>query len=95
MESSAGVVIVGAGIVGCSVAEHLSRLGWRDVVVLDQGPLFETGGSTHAPGPCSSNPSRCDRPAKYSVGRYLGIEGTPGHVVPGRAAEVRNPRAGG
>src|SRR5215213_7123271 len=51
MESRAGVVIVGAGIVGCSVAEHLSRLGWRDVVVLEQGPLFETGGSTsHAPG---------------------------------------------
>ncbi|HYQ84049.1 MAG TPA: FAD-dependent oxidoreductase, partial [Rubrobacter sp.] len=51
MESSAGCVIIGAGIVGCSVAEHLSRLGWRDVVVLDQGPLFEAGGSTsHAPG---------------------------------------------
>src|SRR5829696_112773 len=46
MESSAGVVIIGAGIVGCSVAEHLTRLGWRDLLVLDQGPLFEAGGST-------------------------------------------------
>ena len=45
------VVIVGAGIVGCSAAYHLTRLGWRDVVVLEQGPLFETGGSSsHAPG---------------------------------------------
>lgn len=48
---SAQVVVIGAGIVGCSVAFHLSRMGWRDIVVLDQGPLFETGGSTsHAPG---------------------------------------------
>ena len=49
--TKARAVIVGAGIVGCSVAYHLAKLGWRDVVVLDQGPLFETGGSTsHAPG---------------------------------------------
>ena len=47
----ARVVIIGAGIAGCSVAYHLTELGWRDVVVVDQGPLFETGGSTsHAPG---------------------------------------------
>ena len=47
----ARVVIIGAGIVGCSAAYHLTRLGWRDVVVLDQGPLFRAGGSTsHAPG---------------------------------------------
>ena len=47
----ANLVIVGAGIVGCSVAYHLTQLGWKDIVVLDQGPLFETGGSTsHAPG---------------------------------------------
>jgi glycine cleavage system T protein len=47
----ARVVVVGAGIVGCSLAYHLTRLGWRDVLVLDQGPLFENIGSTsHAPG---------------------------------------------
>jgi len=47
----ARVVVIGAGIVGCSAAFCLTRKGWRDVVVLDQGPLFETGGSTsHAPG---------------------------------------------
>ncbi len=47
----ASAVIIGAGIAGCSVAYHLSQLGWRDIVVVDQGPLFETGGSTsHAPG---------------------------------------------
>ena len=51
METHTRVVIIGAGIVGCSLAYHLTRLGWSDVVVLEQGPLFETGGSTsHAPG---------------------------------------------
>ena len=45
------VVVIGAGIAGTSVAYHLTALGWSDVVVLDQGPLFKTGGSTsHAPG---------------------------------------------
>jgi glycine cleavage system T protein len=48
---SARVVIVGAGVVGTGVAYHLARLGWTDMVLVDQGPLFETGGSTsHAPG---------------------------------------------
>ena len=51
MRDSASIVIVGGGIVGCSAAYHLARLGWRDIVVLEQGPLFQAGGSTsHAPG---------------------------------------------
>jgi glycine cleavage system T protein len=51
LPGSARVVVIGAGIVGCSAAYHLTRLGWRDILVLDQGPLFEAGGSTsHAPG---------------------------------------------
>ncbi len=51
MRKQAELVIIGAGIVGCSAAYFLSQKGWRDVVVIEQGPLFETGGSTsHAPG---------------------------------------------
>ena len=47
----AGTVVVGAGCVGCSAAYHLTQLGREDVVVVDRGPLYETGGSTsHAPG---------------------------------------------
>lgn len=47
----ANTVIVGAGCVGCSAAFHLAERGREDIVVVDQGPLFETGGSTsHAPG---------------------------------------------
>src|SRR3954467_13111689 len=51
LPTSAPAVIVGAGIVGASVAYHLTREGWTDLVMVDQGPLWETGGSTsHAPG---------------------------------------------
>ncbi|PSP70847.1 glycine cleavage system protein T [Halobacteriales archaeon QH_9_66_26] len=51
LPESAGTVVVGAGCVGCSAAYHLAERGREDVVVLDRGPLFETGGSTsHAPG---------------------------------------------
>ncbi|MFF5987782.1 GcvT family protein [Prauserella flavalba] len=45
------VVIIGAGIVGCSLADELTERGWTDITVLEQGRLFATGGSTsHAPG---------------------------------------------
>lgn len=42
----AGVVVIGAGIVGNSLVHHLTRLGWRDVVQLDKGALPNPGGST-------------------------------------------------
>ena len=45
------VVIVGAGIVGASLADELTERGWTDITVLDAGPLPAAGGSTsHAPG---------------------------------------------
>ena len=51
MHNKVRLVIVGAGIVGCSAAYHLTKLGWRDILVLDKGELFENDGSTsHAPG---------------------------------------------
>ena len=42
----AKVVIIGAGIVGNSMAYHLARLGWRDIVLLEKGTLPSPGGST-------------------------------------------------
>ena len=42
----AQVVIIGAGIVGNSLVYHLAELGWKDVVLLDKGPLPNPGGST-------------------------------------------------
>ncbi|WP_445491203.1 GcvT family protein [Niallia sp. 03133] len=45
------IVIVGAGIVGTSIAYYLCKMGQRNITVIEQGPLIETGGSTsHAPG---------------------------------------------
>ncbi|RSO49660.1 sarcosine dehydrogenase [Streptomyces sp. WAC 06725] len=45
------IVIIGAGIVGCALADELTARGARDVTVLEQGPLHAPGGSTsHAPG---------------------------------------------
>src|SRR5579859_6246182 len=44
--SRARAVIIGAGIVGNSLAYHLARLGWRDLVLVDKGPMPNPGGST-------------------------------------------------
>jgi dimethylglycine oxidase len=51
MAASPRVVIIGAGIVGCSLADELTERGWTNLTVVDQGPLFAAGGSSsHAPG---------------------------------------------
>ena len=45
----AQVVVVGGGIIGCSVAYHLAHMGWKDVVLLERDKL--TSGTTwHAAG---------------------------------------------
>ena len=46
LPTTARAVVIGAGIVGNSLAYHLARLGWRDLVLLDKGPLPNPGGST-------------------------------------------------
>src|SRR5881227_153806 len=46
LPSSQRVVVIGAGIVGNSVAYHLCRLGRAGVTLLDKGPLPNPGGST-------------------------------------------------
>ncbi|MGR3592433.1 MAG: GcvT family protein [Limimaricola soesokkakensis] len=71
----ARVVIVGGGIIGCSVAYHLSRLGWTDIVLLERKQL--TSGTTwHAAGliaqlRASQNMTRL---AKYSQELYGALE---------------------
>ncbi len=51
MDASAQVLVIGAGIVGTSTAYQLALRGCTDVLVVDQGPLPATGGSSsHAPG---------------------------------------------
>jgi 4-methylaminobutanoate oxidase (formaldehyde-forming) len=49
LPSHAQVVIIGGGVIGCSVAYHLTKLGWKDVLLLEQSQL--TAGTTwHAAG---------------------------------------------
>ncbi len=82
MRDSAETVIIAAGIVGCSAALHLTGLGCKDVLVVEQGSLFTTGGSTsHAPGLMFQlNSSRlvCNL-ARHSVDLYgsLSRDGEP------------------
>ncbi|MEV6342412.1 FAD-dependent oxidoreductase [Actinoplanes sp. NPDC051851] len=71
------IVIIGAGIVGCALADELTERGWTDVTVLERGPLFVTGGSSsHAPGLVfQTNPSRTmARMARYTVEKYVSLE---------------------
>src|SRR6185437_8536567 len=70
------VVIIGAGIVGCALADELTARGWTDVTVLDQGPLFATGGSSsHAPGLVfQTNGAKAMADfAQYTVQKYVDI----------------------
>jgi glycine cleavage system aminomethyltransferase T/glycine/D-amino acid oxidase-like deaminating enzyme len=82
VDEGAKVVVIGAGVVGCSVAEHLTALGCMDVTVVDQGPLFATGGSTtHAPGLVfQTNPSETmTKLASYTCAHFAELtrEGAP------------------
>ncbi|MEZ0069728.1 glycine cleavage system aminomethyltransferase T/glycine/D-amino acid oxidase-like deaminating enzyme [Streptacidiphilus sp. MAP12-20] len=73
MAAQPKVVVIGAGIVGCALADELTERGWTDVTVLDQGPLFATGGSSsHAPGLVfQTNPSKAMTEfAAYTVAKY-------------------------
>ncbi|MHA5053546.1 GcvT family protein [Streptomyces sp. SD15] len=74
------VVVIGAGIVGCSLADELTARGWTDVTVLEQGPLPAPGGSTsHAPGLVfQTSPSKTLTAfARYTVEKFnsLQVEG--------------------
>ncbi|MDN3295358.1 FAD-dependent oxidoreductase [Streptomyces ficellus] len=71
------VVVIGAGIVGCSLADELTARGWTDVTVLEQGPLPSPGGSTsHAPGLVfQTNASKTlTEFAAYTVEKFSALE---------------------
>ena len=73
--SQARVVIIGGGVVGCSVAYHLAELGWKDIVLLERKTL--TCGTTwHAAGLIAQlrATQNMTRLAKYSQELYASLE---------------------
>ncbi|MQA26123.1 MAG: FAD-dependent oxidoreductase [Micromonosporaceae bacterium] len=77
------VVIIGAGVVGAALADELSARGWTDVTVLDQGPLFATGGSSsHAPGlvfQCNGSKTMTEL-ATYTVEKLTALDRETGRA---------------
>ena len=73
--TQARVVIIGGGIVGCSVAYHLTQLGWKDVVLIEKGRL-SSGTTWHAAGlvgQLRTHPSMT-RLIRYSTDLYARLE---------------------
>lgn len=80
--SQAQVVIVGGGVVGCSIAYHLTKLGWSDVVVLERKQL--TSGTTwHAAGLVGQlrATQNMTKLAQYTTGLYAGLEAETGQAT--------------
>lgn len=81
--STARVVIVGGGVMGCGVAYHLAHEGWSDVVLLEKAEL--TSGSTwHAAGQITHSTSSfgLGKMVDYNIGLYAGaLEAETGQAV--------------
>lgn len=82
MKSHARVVVIGGGVVGCSVLYHLTKFGWTDVVLLERSEL--TSGSTwHAAGgmhTINGDPNVA-KLQKYTVELYKEIEEYSGQDI--------------
>ena len=64
LPARASIAVIGAGIVGNCLVGHLAELGWKDLLLIDKGPLPNPGGSTgHASNfifpPITTARSRC------------------------------------
>ena len=75
LPSHAKVVIIGGGVVGCSILFHLAKFGWKDVVLVERDELT-SGSSWHAAGQIhtiSSDPN-ISRLQSYTINLYKEIE---------------------
>ena len=82
MRDQARVVVIGGGIVGCSVLYHLARMGWSDVMLVEKTEL--TAGSTwHAAGllPLFNMSYSVGQLHKYSIDLYQRLERETGQAV--------------
>lgn len=82
LPTHAKAVVIGGGVVGCSILFHLARFGWKDVVLLERKELT-SGSSWHAAGQIhtiSSDPN-ISRLQGYTIDLYKEIEETSGQSV--------------
>ena len=82
LPTRARVVIIGGGVIGCSIAYHLTKLGWRDVVLLERDQL--TSGTTwHAAGLLTTlrDTETQTRLAKYTQDLYRRLEAETGQAT--------------
>ncbi len=82
LPKQARVVIIGGGVIGCSIAYHLAKLGWDDVVLLERQQL--TSGTTwHAAGLVGQLRTSINmtKLAKYTSELYRGLEEETGQAT--------------
>src|SRR6056297_195532 len=82
LPSHTRVVVIGGGVVGCSILFHLAKFGWKDVVLLERDELT-SGSSWHAAGQIhtiSSDPN-ISRLQGYTIDLYREIEEISGQSV--------------
>ena len=74
-QTTARVVVIGGGVVGCSILYHLAKAGWQDVVLLERQELT-SGSSWHAAGSlyCLTTPFNASVLQKYSFDLYPQLE---------------------
>ncbi len=78
----ARVVIIGGGVIGCSVAYHLTKMGWNDIVLLERKTL--TSGTTwHAAGLVGQlrQSINMTQLARYTAELYRGLEAETGQAT--------------
>jgi dimethylglycine dehydrogenase len=82
MESHAKVVVIGGGVVGCSVLFHLAKFGWKNTILLERSELT-SGSSWHAAGQIhtiSSDPN-ISKLQGYTINLYKELEELSGQSV--------------
>jgi glycine cleavage system aminomethyltransferase T/glycine/D-amino acid oxidase-like deaminating enzyme len=82
LPSRARVVVVGGGVIGCSIAYHLTKMGWSDIVLLERRQL--TSGTTwHAAGLIGQlrQSINMTQLAKYTAELYRGLEAETGQAT--------------
>src|ERR1700692_3784407 len=103
LPNRARAVIVGGGVIGCSIAYHLTKMGWSDIVLLESKQL--TSGTTwHAAGLVGQlrQSINMTQLARYTGDLYRGLEAETGQATgyrhcgsvslattPGRMEELR------